>query len=41
MSSRFKPASAEEIARRVSAKAVPTPTPKKLTPKKVVAKKKE
>jgi hypothetical protein len=39
MSSRFKPASAEEIARRVSVKAAPTP--KKLTPKKVVAKKKE
>jgi hypothetical protein len=39
MSSRFKPASAEELARRVSAKAAPTP--KKVTPKKAVSKKED
>lgn len=39
MSPRFKPASAEELARRVSAEA--TPTPKKAVPKKAAAKKKD
>lgn len=39
MSSRFKPASAEELARRVSVKAV-SPA-KKVTPKKVVSKKED
>jgi hypothetical protein len=39
MSPRFKPASAEELARRVSAEA--TPTVKKVTPKKVAPKKED
>jgi hypothetical protein len=39
MSSRFKPASAEELARRVSVKAVSTV--KKVTPKKVAPKKED